>query len=88
VQMTCMTTKQKFDVEQPEVVVLRNGRYAYRAECPWEGKGGKKLISYKFCCASEYEEHIKRGHDEDTSEEDTSEKDSCEEDGKEKGGSF
>ena len=70
-----MTTKQKFDVDLPEVVVLRNGRYAYRAECPWEGKSGKKLVSYKFCCASEYEEHMKRGHEEDSSEKDSSEED-------------
>eukprot|EP00962_Isochrysis_galbana_P042563 scaffold15973_cov137-Isochrysis_galbana.AAC.10 len=27
-----MTTKQKFEVEDPEVVVLANGRFAYRAE--------------------------------------------------------
>ena len=32
VTMTCMTTKQKFDVENPTVVVLSNGRYAYKVE--------------------------------------------------------
>lgn len=54
--MTCMTTKKKFDVEDPEVVVLRNGRYAFRAECPWEGKNGKKLVAFKFCSAKDYSE--------------------------------
>ena len=47
--MTCMTTKKKFEVENPEVVVLRNGRFAYRADCPWEGKNGKLLTAFKFC---------------------------------------
>ena len=41
VEMTCMTTKQKFTVEDPDVRVLQNGRYAYRVKCPWEGKNGK-----------------------------------------------
>jgi hypothetical protein len=50
-----MTTKQKFDVEDPEVIVLRNGRYAYRCECPWEGKGGKKLCAFKFASAAAYQ---------------------------------
>ena len=49
-----MTTKKKFEVEEPEVVVLRNGRYAFRADCPWEGKGGKKLTAFKFCSADAY----------------------------------
>lgn len=55
VMMTCMTTKKKFEVESPPVVELRNGRYAYRAECPWEGKGGKKLFAYKFCSREAFE---------------------------------
>ena len=48
--MTCMTTKQKFEVLQPEVTVLKNGRYAFIADCPWDGKNGKKLVAFKFCC--------------------------------------
>jgi len=54
--MTCMTTKQKFDLPQDEVpvVVLANGRYAYRVKCPWEGKGGKPLFAFKFCSANAY----------------------------------
>ena len=55
VTMTCMTTKQKFDVENPTVIVLRNGRYAFKVECPWEGKNGKQLFAFKFCSASDYE---------------------------------
>ena len=53
--MTCMTTKKKFEVLDPEVVVLRNGRYAFRTECPWEGKHGKKLVAFKFCSAQDYQ---------------------------------
>lgn len=58
VQFTCMTTKKKFDVDDPEVVVLRNGRFAFRAECPWEGKHGKKLNAFKFCSKADYERSI------------------------------
>ena len=52
-----MTTKQKFDVENPPVVVLANGRYAYRVKCPWEGKAGKELYAFKFCSADAYRKH-------------------------------
>jgi len=62
VEMTCMTTKKKFEVENPEAVRLRNGRYAYRTPCPWDGKGGKKLIAFKFCSAAAYEEYTKSKH--------------------------
>ena len=55
VSMTCMTTKKKFEVENPTVVVLRNGRYAYRCECPWQGKNGKQLFAFKFCSAADYD---------------------------------
>jgi hypothetical protein len=54
VTMTCMTTKQKFEVENPEVVVLSNGRYAYRAECPWTGKNNRPLTAFKFCSTEAY----------------------------------
>jgi hypothetical protein len=53
--MMCMSTKQKFTVEDPPVTVLKNGRYAYRVECPWEGKDGKKLTAFKFCSVAAYE---------------------------------
>jgi hypothetical protein len=49
-----MTTKQKFEVDDPEVIVLKNGRYAYRVKCPWEGKAGKELYAFKFCSANAY----------------------------------
>jgi hypothetical protein len=55
-----MTTKKKFEVEQPEVAVLRNGRYAFRADCPWEGKNGKKLVAFKFCSSKDYEDQCRR----------------------------
>ena len=57
ITMTCMTTKMKFDVVDPEVVVLRNGRYAFKAECPWAGKNGKKLAAFKFCSAQNYKDY-------------------------------
>lgn len=58
VTMTCMTTKQKFDVTDPPVSVLRNGRYAYRVKCPWQGKGGKDLVAFKFCSAEAYKKFM------------------------------
>ena len=60
VVMTCMTTKQKFDVENPPVTVLANGRYAYRVKCPWEGKNGKELYAFKFCSADAYQAFLAR----------------------------
>ena len=54
VTMTCMTTKKQFDVDNPPVVVLANGRYAYRVPCPWEGKNGKELYAFKFCSSEAY----------------------------------
>lgn len=59
VQMTCMTTKQKFEVENPTVVLLRNNRYAYRVECPWKGKSGQPLYAFKFCSKAAYEAQVK-----------------------------
>jgi hypothetical protein len=60
VQMTCMTTKQKFEVEDPTVVVLANGRYAFKCKCPWEGKNGKTLFAFKFCSSSDHEAFLER----------------------------
>ena len=54
VTMMCLTTKQKFDVTNPTVIVLKNGRYAYREECPWKGKNGKTLYAFKFCSHKAY----------------------------------
>ena len=53
-----MTTKQKFDLPKEEVpvVVLGNGRYAYRVMCPWKGKNDKDLYAFKFCSTKDYEE--------------------------------
>ena len=58
VTMTCMTTKQKFEVDNPPVVVLANGRYAYRVKCPWEGKNGKELHAFKFCSAEAHAKFV------------------------------
>ena len=60
VTMTCMTTKQKFEEEQPEVVVLANGRYAFKCKCPWEGKNGKELYAFKFCSQADYTAFLAR----------------------------
>ena len=53
--MTCMTTKQKFEVDDPPVIVLSNGRFAYKVKCPWEGKNGKELHAFKFCSAAAFQ---------------------------------
>ena len=36
------------------MIVLRNGRYAYRVKCPWEGKNGKQLYAFKFASMEAY----------------------------------
>ncbi len=71
VQMMCMTKKQKFEVENPEVVVLSNGRYAYRAMCPWKGKNDRDLYAWKFCGQAAYERWLATKPDESESQEDT-----------------
>jgi hypothetical protein len=58
--MTCMTTKQKFEVEDPTVVVLANGRFAFKCKCPWKGKNDKELHAFKFCSSTDYEAYIER----------------------------
>ena len=60
VWMTCMTTKQKFEVEEPDVIVLKNGRYAYKVKCPWQGKNEKDLFAFKFCSAADYEAYQRK----------------------------
>ena len=55
-----MTTKKKFDVEDPEVVVLNNGRYAYKVMCPWKGKNDKDLYAFKFASVGAYTSHRER----------------------------
>ena len=57
VTMTCMTTKQKFECDNPEVAILRNGRYAYKAECPWKGKNDRTLTAWKFCSKADLQEY-------------------------------
>ena len=63
--MTCMTTKQKFECDDPPVVVLANGRYAYRVKCPWEGKNGKELTAFKFCSTQAYKDFLARQEDQE-----------------------
>ena len=58
--MTCMTTKQKFEVENPDVIELKNGRFAYKVMCPWKGKNEKDLYAFKFCSAAAREEYVAR----------------------------
>lgn len=60
VEMLCMTTKKKFDVEEPEVVQLKNSKYAFRAKCPWKGKNEKELYAWKFCRRADYELYLER----------------------------
>ena len=60
VEMTCMTTKKKFVVEDPDVVVLRNNKYAFKTQCPWPGKNNRVLWAYKFCSARDHEAFVGR----------------------------
>lgn len=55
VEMFCMTLKKKFTVEDPEVIRLANGRYAYRVECPWKGNNDKTLHAFKFASTAAYQ---------------------------------
>ena len=66
--MTCMTTKQKFEVESPNVVVLKNGRFAFKERCPWDGKDGKVLYAWKFCSRKCYEDSLKSADEKDGTE--------------------
>ena len=69
VTMTCMSTKKKFEVENPTVVVLANGRFAYREKCPWQGKNGKELFAFKFCSSEAYENYKKSEQESEHGEE-------------------
>ena len=60
VTLMCMTTKKKFEVENPPIEVLNNGRYAYRVMCPWKGKNNKDLYAFKFCSTEAYERYLER----------------------------
>ena len=60
ITMTCLTKKQKFDVENPPVVVLANGRFAYRVKCPWTGKNDKELFAFKFCSGEAHKRYLER----------------------------
>lgn len=60
ISMTCMTTKKKFDAVNPMVVVLANGRYAYREVCPWKGKNDKELVAFKFCGVEAFRRYTAR----------------------------
>ena len=58
--MSCLTTKKKFEAVNPEVVVLSNGRHAYRAQCPWKGKNERVLYAYKFTNAAAHGRCLER----------------------------
>jgi len=73
VTFTCMTKKEKFDVVDPEVVVLKNGRFAYKSRCPWEGKDHQTLHAFKFCGRADHEAYIARTADPAIEEEDPAE---------------
>ena len=60
VTMLCLTTKQKFQVEDPDVIVLKNGRFAYKSQCPWKGKNDKELFAFKFCSRKAYAAFLDR----------------------------
>jgi len=70
VTFTCMTEKEKFDVVDPEVVVLKNGRFAYKSRCPWEGKDNQTLHAFKFCGRAGHEAYVARTVNPDVEEAD------------------
>lgn len=55
-----MTTKKFFEAKEPNVEVLKNGRYAYKVMCPWKGKNGKDLYAFKWCGTADYEYYQKQ----------------------------
>ena len=67
--MTCMTTKRQFEAVNPAVAVLKNGRFAYRVECPWLGKNGKTLYAFKFCGQEAYNRYLEREESAETESE-------------------
>ena len=56
VLMMCLTTKKTFEVADPEVIVLKNGRFAFRAQCPWKHDTGKLLYAFKFASKKAYQD--------------------------------
>lgn len=52
-----MTTKRNFDCDEPEVVLLKNKRFAYKAMCPWKGKNGNDLYAFKFATSKAYHDY-------------------------------
>jgi hypothetical protein len=74
VLMMCLTTKKTFEVEDPEVIVLKNGRYAFRAQCPWKHDSGKLLYAFKLASKKAYEEFIAKNSGESEPESGDSER--------------
>lgn len=64
VTMTCMTTKKKFECETPNVILLKNKRYAYKVLCPWKRDDGKELWAFKFASEKAYNEQLARNSQE------------------------
>jgi hypothetical protein len=60
VLMKCMTLKKTFECEDPEVVLLKNNRYAYKAMCPWKGKHGNDLFAFKFASSQAYRDYMQK----------------------------
>lgn len=60
VVMKCMTTKKNFECDEPEVILLKNKRFAYKAKCPWKGKHGNDLYAYKFATSKAYHDYIQK----------------------------
>jgi hypothetical protein len=55
-----MTLKKKFECDSPEVVLLKNKRYAYKALCPWKGVDNKDLYAFKFASSEAYNEYSRK----------------------------
>ena len=68
VLMKCMTLKKTFECEDPEVILLKNNRYAYKAMCPWKGKHGNDLYAFKFASTQAYRDFMQKSRNREHSE--------------------
>ncbi len=61
VRMYCLSRKLKFDVVDPDIVKMANGRPQYRTTCPWmHAKSGRSLVACKFASTEAYKDKLLR----------------------------
>lgn len=62
-RFTCMSRKLKFDLPDPEISKMMNGRYYMRVPCPWLAKDGRPLTACKFASRAAYEKQMQANSD-------------------------